>query len=334
MKILFIHNDLRSFVRSDLQILRSEYIVKSVLFSSDNKHLADIAQGVKWCDLIFGWWASWHMFFPIFFARKFRKPVIVIGGDYDVIYDKEAKSGKRLVLDKFREWLGYYLFPRIDRFITFSEFSKSQALKLPYIIPDRVSRIYCGLPDIASSRGSVKENLILTVGTINQYDIYRKGYAAFVKSANYLPAYQYKLIGPWKDDSINLLRSWNDTNVSYTGYLSDQDLYRAMDKAKVYAQISHHEGFGMALAEAMLFQCVPVVTQRGSIPEVVGDCGIYVPYDDPKETVRAIQEACERGSELGLCARERILSLYPIENRKHELIDMVEQTYSQYFAQL
>lgn len=328
MKILFIHNDSRTFVQADLEILQSQHTVKALLFSPGKKYLSEIAQGLQWCDLVFGWWASWHMLLPVIYAQRHRKPVIVVGGDYDVIYENIFRTRNRLVMDKMRKLLGHYLFPRIDRYITFSDFSKKQALKLPYVIPERVSRIYCGLPDIASGKKIKKGNLILSVGTINQYDIYRKGYAAFVKSANLLPGYQFQLIGPWKDDGINLLRSWNNTNVSYSGYVPDKDLYQAMSEAKVYVQASHHEGFGMALAEAMLFQCVPVVTDRGSIPEVVGDCGLYVPYGDPQKTAQAIQEAYEQGQGMGASARQRILSQFPLENRRSQLLDMIEKTYS------
>ncbi|MHA1664403.1 MAG: hypothetical protein ACTSVW_01050 [Candidatus Njordarchaeales archaeon] len=37
--------------------------------------------------------------------------------------------------------------------------------------------------------------------------------------------------------------------------------------------------------------CVPVVTRRYALPEVVGDTGFYVPYYDPKSTAEAIKKA-------------------------------------------
>jgi glycosyltransferase involved in cell wall biosynthesis len=328
MKILFIHNALRSFVRIDLEILQSQHTVKVVEYTSNKKYLSEIAEGVKWCDLIFGWWATWHMLPPTLLANRQHKPVIVVGGDYDVIFEKKFRSRKRILLDRLRNGLGYFLFPMIDRFIVNSDFSKRQACKLPYIKDMQVTRIYHGLPDNAAGMNNKKSDLILSIGNVNQYDIYRKGYAAFVKSATFLPNLHFQLIGAWQDSGIDLLRSWNDTNVSYSGYLPDKDLFQAMSDAKVYVQVSHHEGFGMSLAEAMLFQCIPVVTDRGAIPEVVGDCGLYVPYGDPQKTAVAIQQACEQGQELGARARQRILSQFPIENRRHQLLDIIEKTYS------
>jgi glycosyltransferase involved in cell wall biosynthesis len=328
MKILFIHNALSSFVRLDLEILQSQHTVRVMDLSGKKNNLSEIAAGVKWCDVVFGWWATWHMLAPTLLATHQHKPVVVVGGDYDIFFEKKFRSQRRLLLDKLRKSLGYYLFPRITRFIVNSDFSKKQACKLPYINESKVTRIYHGLPDKTAGVDQKKKELILSVGNINQYDIYRKGYAAFVKSATLLPNLQFQLIGAWQDDGIDLLRKWNDKNVSYPGFVSDNDLRQAMSDAKVYVQVSHHEGFGMALAEAMLFQCVPVVTDRGSIPEVVGDCGLYVPYGDPQKTAMAIQAACEQGPDLGAKARERILSRFPLENRRSQLLEILEKTVS------
>lgn len=325
MNILFIHNGLKSFVRSDLNILRASHNVREVKFTPGRGYLSEIADGVMWCDLVFGWWATWHMLYPVVCSTKLGKPVVVIGGDYDIIFERQFRSRRRLLADRLRRYLGYYIFPRIDSYITFSDYSRNQALKLPYIIPERVERIYCGLPDIAAGRENIKDDLILTVGIIHKYDIFRKGYGTFVRSARYLPKYKFSMIGSWEDDGVELLRSLNNENVSYLGYLSDEELYKAMGDAKVYVQVSSHEGFGMALAEAMLFQCAPVITNRGSIPEVVGDCGLYVPYGDPQKTALAIQEALERHSEMGVRARERILSHFPIEHRKNQLLRVIEE---------
>ncbi len=328
MKILFIHNELRTFVKMDLEILQSLHEVRVIKFSPGKAYLTEVIQGVEWCDLVFGWWATWHMVLPAYLAQRKGKPVVVVGGDYDIIFEKEYRSRKRLLLDKLRNGLGYFLFPLIDHYIVNSDFSKTQAEKLPYIKKGKVARVYHGFDDVNISNSDKNAKLVLTVGSIHQYDIYRKGYKTFVQSAAYLPGYQFVLAGSWKDKSIDVLRSWNDKNVLYPGFLSEEKLQEFMRDAKVYVQASLHEGFGMAMAEAMLFRCIPVVTRRGAIPEVVGDCGLYVPYDDPEKTAEAIAQASASGGDLGIKARERILSLFPIENRKAQLFEIVEEAFA------
>lgn len=327
MKILFLHNDLRSFVKADLEILQSEHDVRVIDFRNKKRYIQEVIQGVEWCDIVFGWWATWHILLPTILAKKQKKPVIIVGGDYDIIFRDKNKSIGRMIRDRLRKALGYYLFPRIDCFIVNSDFSKAQALKLSYINPNRVLRIYHGLPDISANKPRIKTNQVLTVGTVSRYELFRKGLATFVKSAGYLPEYCFKMVGPWKDDAVDLLKSWNHDNTIYTGFLSENDLFQSMGESKVYVQVSHHEGFGMALAEAMLFECVPVVTNLGAIPEVVGDCGIYVPYDDPQKTAEGIQEAYARSEELGPKARERVLTLFPIENRKKQILRALDSEF-------
>lgn len=327
MKILFLHNDLRTFVRADLEILQSEHDVRVIDFGNKKQYLQEVIQGIEWCDLVFGWWATWHILLPTILAKKQNKPVIIVGGDYDIIFRDKNKSIGRMLRDRFRKILGQYLFPRIDCFIVNSDFSKAQALKLSYINPDQVLRIYHGFPDFSANKPIKKINQILTVGTVSRYELFRKGLATFVKSAEFLPEHRFKLVGPWKDDAVDQLKSWNQDNVVYTGFLSENELFQSMGESKVYVQVSHHEGFGMALAEAMLFECIPVVTDLGAIPEVVGDCGIYVPYGDPQKTADGIREAIARRNELGPKARERVLTLFPIENRKKQLLSVIDSEF-------
>lgn len=65
------------------------------------------------------------------------------------------------------------------------------------------------------------------------------------------------------------------------------ELYK---KAMVYAQLSYYESFGVALAEVMASGCVPVVIRKATLPEVAGECGIYVPYGNAESSAITIQE--------------------------------------------
>jgi len=85
---------------------------------------------------------------------------------------------------------------------------------------------------------------------------------------------------------------------------------------------SYHESFGVALAEAMACKCVPVVTRRAALPEVVGDCEIYVPYDDAEATAKAIGKALGE-EELGKSARERVVNMFSIEERERKLTELI-----------
>jgi glycosyltransferase involved in cell wall biosynthesis len=272
------------------------------------------------------------MLAPAFLAKAQGKGVIVIGGDYDVIYDPfaaEKDVQNRLMRDRLRWQLGRVLFPKIDRFVVNSDYSKEETLKLPFVKPEQVTRIYHCLPDLAQGWPREKKDLILAVGRVSRYDNQIKGWTTFVKAAALLPQYRFKMVGIWHDNGIDELRDHNSDNVTYTGFLPDHELLQQMDAAKVIVQVSYREGFGLAVAEAMLFECAPVVTDQGSLHEVVGEMGIYVPYDDPVSTAAAIEQALERQKEFGGHARERILSLFPLGKRKELLYELVETIHSE-----
>ena len=85
----------------------------------------------------------------------------------------------------------------------------------------------------------------------------------------------------------------------------------------------HNRPFGMALAEAMACECIPVLTNNAALPEVVGDVGFYVPYGDEEATAEAIEEALK--SDKGEEARERIKNMFPVERREKGLIQIIEE---------
>ena len=104
--------------------------------------------------------------------------------------------------------------------------------------------------------------------------------------------------------------------------VDDEELIKWYEKAKVYVQVSAHEGFGMSLAEAMLHQCVPVVTNRGALPEVVGDTGFYVPFNDKEATAEGIKKALK--SDKGILARKRIEDRFSLTKRDAAISEVVE----------
>ena len=112
-------------------------------------------------------------------------------------------------------------------------------------------------------------------------------------------------------------------NVEFTDFVSDKDLIKWYQKAKVICQLSYYEAFGLAPAEGMACGCVPVVTkERVGLSELVGDTGFYVPYNDTKATADAIKKAL-LSSEKGKMARERINEMFSIEKREKKLVNIV-----------
>ena len=120
--------------------------------------------------------------------------------------------------------------------------------------PKRLKLVYNGVDAEKFKPSGEKENLVITVGRVSDSTIKRKGLETFVRASVYLPDVRFILIGKY-DGSIENLKKIAGSNVIFTGYVSEESLLRYYQRAKVYCQLSAHEGFGVALAEAMSLLC-------------------------------------------------------------------------------
>nr|MBN1228266.1 glycosyltransferase family 4 protein [Anaerolineae bacterium] len=71
--------------------------------------------------------------------------------------------------------------------------------------------------------------------------------------------------------------------------LEADDLPALYSGASVFCLPSHYEGFGIPPLEAMACGTPVVVSDRASLPEVVGEAGEYVNPDDPESIAHGLQ---------------------------------------------
>ncbi len=83
------------------------------------------------------------------------------------------------------------------------------------------------------------------------------------------------------------------TRVHFSGYVSDQDLVALYSCALAAAMPSFSEGFGLPAIEAMACSAPVLASDRGSLPEVIGDAGIYFDPFDTEAIAAAIVEIVE-----------------------------------------
>jgi glycosyltransferase involved in cell wall biosynthesis len=166
--------------------------------------------------------------------------------------------------------------------------------------------------------------MALTVGNVEKSNLMRKGLGSFVAAADYLPDVSFVLIGAWRDETIGRLRVKASSNVTFTGFVDDDTLGKYYRRASVYVQASRHEGFGRAVAEAMLQGCIPVVARTGALPEVVGDCGVYADSAEPADLAAAIEAGLAFDNDSRERARMRVRTCFSLGLRRLALYDVVE----------
>ena len=92
-------------------------------------------------------------------------------------------------------------------------------------------------------------------------------------------------------------------HVEIAGYASRVELARLYRTAHVLAFPSLFEGFGIPVLEAMTAGLPVVVSDRTSLPEVVGDAGLVVPAEDPSAWAEALERAVTNPESTGIRRR-------------------------------
>lgn len=194
------------------------------------------------------------------------------------------------------------LIKQADLFITVSEFSKWELIDFFKVSADRIVSIPNGVDPLFHPRPEallkpilekygLKTNLYtLSVGTIEP----RKNIECLIDAYATLPAamrlqFPLVLVGSrgWSSESIHqkIAKYSQEGWLRYLLFVPDHDLASIYAGARLFSCISHYEGFGLPVLEAMA-SGVPVISSNTpALVEVGGDAVVYV---DPnsKEAIR------------------------------------------------
>lgn len=323
--MLYVHSRKASFVAIDREILAERYEIEDWYQPGRVPNLVRLIPAVMRANLVFGWFASWHTFFPVTLAWLLRKPSVQIVGGFDTANMPDIGYGYQQ--GGLRRWASRWIMRRADRLVTNSEYSRGEIAANTPIDPEAVTVVHHGVPDPFGplDERRERERLALTVGAIDAGTLVQKGQQPFVEAACQLPDVHFVFAGKWLDDSIDRLRAVAGSNVEFTGWVSDDDLRELYASASVYVQASRHEGFGLAVAEAMLAGCVPVVLDVTAMPEVVGDAGVLISSQEPAAVAEGIRRALELGPAAHQRARDRITDTFPIEIRREGILAVAEE---------
>lgn len=315
---LVYYRSFSPFIKNDYIILSRHFDVREVKINSISDLFA-LAKAIKWCDFSFTWFAGEHAFPVVILSKVLGKKSLVVAGGYDVACEKEIDYGQ-FTLSWHKCAMTKFVLEQTDVVLAVSDFTLNEVQKRAR--PNNLRLVYNGVDATKFNPGLVpKENLVLTVGVISRDTIRRKGIEDFVRSAGLVPGARFVIVGKDTDGSVDRLKSIASDNVEFTGWVSEEELLTLYRRAKVYVQASAYESFGLSLAEAMACGCVPVVTDRGALPEIVGETGFYAPYGDADRTAEAIERALI--SDKGASAAERVKKIFSAEKRERDLLELI-----------
>lgn len=317
-----------SFVEADVAGLRHQFTVERIAYRDVQGKLAFLRTVLaslrsRRPRVVLLWFlAPSYALETMAMARLFGCRLVLVVGGLEVDYVPDlGLGGLRWPHNRLRQRIGLRLPDLVlspSRFLA----EKIERLSRPRrleVVANGIDTAYFG------PGGRDKERLVTTVCfEVTRETAPLKGLPVLLDAAAQLPDARFAIVGrPGADDEYARLEARASPNVEFTGRVSDEELLELYRRSKVYAQISAHEAFGVAVVEAMACECVPVVSDRGSLPEVAGDTGSFVPYGDAQETVRAISAALSLPRSRGEAGRQRVLGHYTIERRMSRLVALL-----------
>lgn len=324
MTKIFFAGDMRSpFIQGDAELLKEDHEISifdiATNFIHFPFHIFKCFQqilNIRNSNLVWIWFADIPALPIIIISKIFNIPTVVNVGGFEVSGIKDINYGNQL--KPIRGWISRWIIRNATEVIVPSPEYYIKTLKVgigiklmdnTFVLPDpeknydyknyylthKMAHISM-IPNfidtsMCDTQLPEKEDLVVTA-VCSKFAYDYKGIPIFQRVAYMIP-YETKILE----------------------HLPREEYENILKRAKVYCQLSRDETFGISLVEAMSYGCVPVVSDKGALPWIVGDSGIIVPYGDVTATANAIKKAMTMD---GFKARER--ARYFSREKKQESI--------------
>lgn len=278
-----------------------------------------------------GYWSL----LPSIIGKIYKKPVYIILHGTDCAAFKEINYGNiRKPILRTALKMSYkrasMLLP-VSESLIYSEnnyFFKDQTIKqgVQHFFPEITTKNRVISNAVDSEKWRILENFkrvehrFITVLGNGQF--LRKGGFLILETAKKLPQFEFIFIGANPPVEIKTIPD----NVKFLGRMNATELLDFYNTSKFYLQLSNFEGFGVALCEAMLCGCIPIVANTNDMPNIVKDTGYILKKRDSELLCRLLLEAhAHHKDDLGIKARQNIVQNYSIGKRKSAIFDVLKQ---------
>lgn len=223
------------------------------------------------------------------------KVVTTIHDLIPLVFPNHAPKSKKSRMFPLFKRIMHEVGMRSDRIITVSEASRKDIIQYLAIPTDRenyVIAIYNGVADIFASLrpegmcGTQRvHGRVLYVGRSDPYKNLQTLIHALAIAREQTGEALTLVIAGTPDarytEPADLVKELHlEEAVSWTGYLSDEDLAAEYAKANMLVHPSLYEGFGLQIVEAMASGTPVICSNRGAVVEVAGDAALLVDPED------------------------------------------------------
>lgn len=333
-KTTFVKNDV-AILQEFCEVKQQQFFLKKstlTFFYYQFKGILELIKNIPSRDLVYVWFNDYHAFWACLLAKIFRKKVLVVVGGYDAVCIPSVEFGL-FYKKNLRTRLARWVYQNVDHILPVDESMIKN--KNSYAGGDATTGILNFMPELKTPMTVIptgyaagdwyakqKKNQVLTVGQISGKKVYwLKGIDFFLKLAERHPQIKFIVAGVQQENLIpEKFKALK--NLQILPHLEKEELKELYAETKVYAQFSLSEGLPNVLCEAMMSECVPVGSAVNGIPRAIGDCGYILNSPNLEEASEKILKALEN-NEIGKCARNRILTHFPVSLRKKSLNQII-----------
>lgn len=263
------------FYNNDLRILR------------DLGHEVSIAETVfdvlsaRRVDLFFVWWWN-RALAPILSARTRGTPVVVCGVfDYFLPYATKHDYVSRPF---WQRWLMRTALHRADANVFICQHEKDLVTRLLRVNDPQMIYLAIDGQRYPCKTNQAEPNRLLNIAWSGGENARRKGLFELIRAVPAIvdsyPDTRLVMAGREGEALPALKQLAADLGVArfveFAGELTFDEKVAEMQRASLYLQPSMYEGFGSAVAEAMACGTPAACTLTGSLPEVMGPCGVHI----------------------------------------------------------
>lgn len=262
-------------------------------------HYPTLRNTTRWAFL---YWAKF-LAYRLVIASAIRRAVHIITVSHfterDILERYPVAAGKITVTYEAADSFCHFSLPREERQVLRSlGLLKNTSVQEPLVVQHDIMTEAAGAVSFREVRP-----YFLYVG--NAYP--HKNLPVLFALAKAFPEHQLVLVGK-EDYFYRRLRDEAERsgarNILFAGFLKDQDLSVLYRFARLYLFPSLYEGFGLPPLEAMAVGTPVVSSDRGSLPEILGDAAYYFDPTAPLDLIAAVHRVAEEAT-LRQTLRER-----------------------------
>jgi len=228
-----------------------------------------------------------------YYDSNYKKPYVITVYDmiHEIYYsDSKNKAGLRIIEQKKKSIL------KADQIICISDSTKKDLLKFIPVNEEKIKVIHLGVDQIKLDHTVYEDKsdkpFLLYVGKRDGYKNFKLLIEAYSASSKLLKDFTIIAFGGGKFTNYEnlLFQKLNINNKKIINIQGNDLILNHLYKtAHAFIYPSIYEGFGIPPLEAMSQNCPVIVSNSSSIPEVVGNAGVYF---DPK-SVESLLSAIE-----------------------------------------